>query len=609
MLFIHSDHFEYEVKKRTKFAEEIPDEKKYGRMDDALVVFIAVERRDEGSEEKVAERAEEEIEKVCAQVKSERVVLYPYAHLSSLLSKTETAVETLARLEHALREKGFEVLRSPFGWYKSFKISCKGHPLSELSREIDISKDVTRDDVVKEIESDYYILTPEGEEIELDLESIDDLEILEKDESLKKFILSEELKRIPSEEPPSIKVMQRLELVDYEDASDSGHFRFYPKGELIFNLLKNWARYIALERLKAIEIETPIIYDWGQKDIQEQGRSFHERHYVINADEKKFVLRFAGDFGLFRMMKNATVSYRQLPLRVYEFSKSFRYERHGELTGLKRLRAFHMPDIHSFAKDLEQGWEEYKEIYRHLDDLARGINIEYAIAFRVVKDFYDEYKTRIVELLKYSNRPALIEVLSERKHYWVVKHEFQGIDSVNGSCQLSTVQLDVEDAERYSLNYTDKDGEKKPYIICHASIGSIERWIYEILEDALKKEKPELPFWLSPTQIRLVPVSNEFLGDCVKIADFINARVDIDDREEKVSRKIRDAEREWINMIIVYGAKERESNTLPVRLRNGELRELTLDELNELVKRLQGEYPFEPLSLPSLLSRRIVFRG
>ncbi|MFB6216222.1 MAG: threonyl-tRNA synthetase editing domain-containing protein, partial [Candidatus Aenigmatarchaeota archaeon] len=151
-------------------------------------------------------------------------------------------------------EQEYEVHTAPFGWYKEFEIHVKGHPLAELSRQITIHEDEgdSREDVVNDIESEYYILTPEGEEKKLDLEE-PELDSVE-DENLRKFIQSEEVKGQPKDKPPSIKAMQQLELIDYEPASDSGHFRFYPKGSLIFDLIKEWADEIALDRLDCIEI-------------------------------------------------------------------------------------------------------------------------------------------------------------------------------------------------------------------------------------------------------------------------------------------------------------------------------------------------------------------
>ncbi|MGQ9582085.1 MAG: threonine--tRNA ligase [Thermoplasmatota archaeon] len=612
LLFIHADHMRYETKERaTRAAEELPEGRMGGSMDEVLVVFASIEERDGASPELSASAAASSVVEVLGRVGADKVLLYPYAHLSSSLADPETAKSVLARLESELRGRGVNVHRSPFGWYKAFQLSCKGHPLSELSKEIDAAEErVTREDVVRDLKKEFIILTPDGQELPLDMGTAEGDPNLARYPALRAFVLTEEAKVQRLEEPPSVRAMQRLELVDYEEASDSGHFKLYPKGHLVFHLLEEWARRLARERLGAVQIDTPIMYDWSLPDIQAQGRSFHERHYVIRTDERRqFVLRFAGDFGLFRMMARATLSYRHLPIKVYEFSKSFRLEQRGELTGLKRLRAFHMPDIHYFTRDIEQGWDVFLELFSAYTDYHRAIGAEYAVAFRIVREFYDKYRDRLVGLLKYAGMPALVELLSQRKHYWVVKYESQGLDAQGGAVQLNTVQLDVEDGERYGILYTDQDGTKKPCIIGHCSVGSIERWIYLMLESALRMEKPELPFWLAPTQIRLIPVGPEFVRDCETLASGLRARVDIDDREEKVGRKIRDAEREWINMIIVVGERERASGKYPVRLRSGEVRELALDGLRTEIARLQGDYPYDGLPLPMHLSRRLTFRG
>jgi threonyl-tRNA synthetase len=609
-LLIHADRFEYESKSPTKMAEELPeDHAKKQTFQEALVVFSTVEPSDEDVAV-IAENVASDVVDVCGKVEAERIVLYPYAHLSPRLAAPGLAVDVLKAIEEAIRSKGAEVHRAPFGWYKAFEIRCKGHPLSELSREYTSEKKVTRVEVVEKISSSHLILMPDGREIPVDMENVESLSVLDDGHPLKKFILSEEMGMSKGVEPPSIKAMQRLELFDYEEASDRGHFRLYPKGHLIFKLLERWAEQIAVERIGAMQIDTPILYDWSQPDIRSQGMSFHERHYTIKTEEnKEFVLRFAGDFGLFRMMKDATLSYRNLPLRIYEFSKSFRLEQRGELTGLKRLRAFHMPDVHCFDRDIDEGWKEYMHLYRNYSDLADATGVEYAVAFRIVREFYDKYKQNIVDLLKYSDRPALIEVLSEMKHYWAVKHEFNGLDSTGGAVQLSTVQLDVADAERYGIVFVDEDGKKKGCIICHSSIGSIERWVYVLLEEALKQKKPSFPFWLSPTQVRLVPVSESFLPDCESLIKELSARVDIDDTDDSVGKKIRNAEREWVNMIIVIGDKERSSGQYPVRLRSGDMKVMTKEQLADEIRGLSEGYPSARLPLPVMLSKRPVFRG
>ncbi len=471
-----------------------------------------------------------------------------------------------------------------------------------------------RQEIVESIKSRFIILDSEGKEIELST-PLADLPILEKNPGLKALVEVELIKGQEGIELPSIRAMQELEMVDYEPASDKGHFRFYPKGALIFNLLRLWAEEIALERLGAYAIETPIIYDWDEPDIRSQAESFHEHHYIVrlpDKPEKEFILRFAGDFGLFRLMRDAQLTYKHLPVRLYEFAPSFRYESSGNLSGLKRLRGFWMPDIHSFCLNLDQGLEEYRELYRSYTDLANGMGVNYAVAFRVVKDFYNEHKAELVEMIKYSDAPAFIEILSEMKHYWVLKHEINTIDCSGGVCQASTVQLDIKDASLYGITYVDSDGKPKGCTIVHSSIGSPERWIFSILEDALKKNPPVLPLWLSPTQVRIIPVSDEkHLDFCLNVARQLKqgrVRVDVDERNESLSWRIRAAEREWIPYVVVCGDKEQEGAPLSVRIRGEKQRQMNVSELADLVNQQTSEMPFR--SLPGMLvSRKPVFRG
>lgn len=613
LLLIHSNTFSYEVTDKTPVAEEIDDDMKAKKINDGLVVFLTIESSDELDIDYAIELASSNIQEVAEKVNAEKIMLYPYAHLSSDLGSKEGAIEALEGIEKNLKVKDFSVTRSPFGWYKSFEIKSKGHPLSELSREISVSEKEEEEEE-QEVESEYYYITQSGEEIEAKL-TTDWVDKNVRDEAMENYILSEEIRGQPSEEPPSIDSMRELEIADYEKASDPGNFRFYPKGNLLIDLIEDWAREIAVNRFGAMEIETPLLYDWSQPDIREQGKSFHERHYrVFPPDkDKKLVLRFAGDFGLFKMLQDSIISYKNLPLRIYELSKSFRYENRGELTGLKRTRAFTMPDVHSFTESLSEGWKEYQKLYREYDDLARETEIDYAVVFRVVKEFYEKNKDKIKEMLSYSNKPGFIEVLSKRKHYWVVKHEFQGIDSTNGNSQLSTVQLDVEDAERYGITYTNKEGKEEGCIICHSSMGSIERWIYEIIENAHKMQKPRLPTWLSPTQARVLPVSKDNLDYAEKVTEKLrneNIRVDIDDKDENLGKKIRSAEKEWIPYIIVVGDREEESGSINVRRRREDDEvEMEVRNLIENISEETENMPYRELPLPLKLSDRPKFVG
>ena len=473
---------------------------------------------------------------------------------------------------------------------------------------------MNRQEIKKSISSKFLILDKNGVETPVSLKNLSSLDF-SKNRSLEALVRAEFEKGSVKDELPSIRAMQELELVGYEPASDKGHFRFYPKGALMFDLLRLWAEEIAIDRLGAYAIETPLIYDWDEPDIRNQSESFHENHYTVHLPdkpEKKFILRFAGDFGLFRLMKDAQLTYKHLPVRLYEFAPSFRYESSGNLSGLKRLRGFWMPDIHSFCTDLKEGIAEYKEIYYRYTELVNEMNVQYAVAFRVVEEFYLQNKQEILEMISYSDSPVLIETLSKMKHYWVMKHEINTVDNLGGVCQTSTVQLDVKDASLYGITYTDSSGKEKGCTIVHSSIGSPERWIFSILEEALKKETPTLPLWLSPTQVRIIPVSEEkHLNFCLEIAEKLKKqkiRVDIDDRKESLGKRIRYSEREWIPYVVVCGDKELGSSCFPIRVRGEEQKEMLLSVLAELIKEKTKGMPFRS-SQGLLLSKKPVFRG
>jgi len=624
ILSLHCDYIKFKpVQKALKQPEEITEQqKKEKEVRECLVIFTAVEKSDSLN---LVPKLIENIKDIASQVKADRIVLYPYAHLSSQLALPEVAENILKKAESELKkDKKLEITRAPFGYYKEFELKCKGHPLAELSREItgevgEEKQKTVRESIAEKIIRKHYILTQTGKEYKIDIKDEKKLEqILKKidDKDFETYILNNEIKKISKKEPPSIKEMQQQELVGYAPEADSGHFKFYPKGNLMFELLKDWAYEIAVNRLKSLQVETPIIYDWNDPEIREQGGSFHERHYtvkVLDDRNKEWVMRFAGDFGLFKIMKAATLSYKALPIRIYEFSKSFRYEQKGELSGLNRLRGFHMPDIHSFTRNIKEGWEEYKELYKQYDNLIKGLGIRYAVVFRVVEDFYKKYKKQLIEMLKYSKTPAFIETFSGMKHYWAVKHEVQGLDSVKGSTQLSTVQLDVKDAETYGILYTDKDNKKKGCIIIHSSIGSVERLFYCILEKALMEKKPEWPYWLSPTQARITPLSEKYVKQAIKLAEKMNKegiRTDVDDRNLTLPKKISESEKEWVPYVITIGKKELKTKKLALRVRQtGKIEKISEKGLIKKLKKEQANMPWRQLPLPVLISKRPVFVG
>jgi threonyl-tRNA synthetase len=616
LLLIHVDHIEFKAKQKTKVAEQVGQEMLAGRAEEALAAFVAVEKADEGNAEEVVRRAADEIERVYSQVKAQRVVLYPYAHLSSSLAAPGFAVEALKSLEEALKARGYEVIRAPFGWYKAFELRCKGHPLSELSREIRVGEEKRESLALKaekKLRSEWYVLTPEGE-----LTPAENFDF-SGHEGLKIFYEYETKgTRAVTEEPPHIRLMKEHELVDHEPGSDPGNLRWYPKGKLIKKLLEHRVTQLVLE-YGAMEVETPVMYDFAHPKLSRYLHRFPARQYVVISDDKEYFLRFAACFGQYLMMHDMTISHRHLPLRLYELTHySFRREQSGELAGLKRLRTFTMPDMHTLVKDMEQAKEEFLRQFRLSMRWMEELGLEYEVAIRFVRSFYEENSEFARELAELIGKPILIELWDERFFYFVMKFEFSVNDAQRKAATLSTVQIDVENAERFDITYVDEHGKRRHPLLLHASIsGGIDRNLYALLEQAYLKakrgEKPMLPVWLSPTQLRIIPVSEQHLGYAEELLAFFRerrVRADLDDQAETLQKKIRNAEKEWIPYIAVVGTREQEGNYITVRVRStGEQVRMTREELAELVERENEDKPFAKLPLPERLSQRPRFRG
>lgn len=625
ILLLHSDFIEWEPKKKAiKQAEKI--EKKVSNVKDVLVVFSAVEKTDEGKEKIIIQKSAKEIANVMKEVKAKNVVVYPYVHLSTNPSSPSTALHVLKGIENHLKKAKIKVHRAPFGYYKRFQISVKGHPLSELSREITAEGGEVSNAVEKEetLRSDWYVMDTKGKLHKLRVEKGEVRGFdFSKHENLEKFALYEMAKsRKVEEQPPHVFHMKRLELVDYERGSDPGNFRFLPKGRLVKSLLEDFVTSKTID-YGAMEVETPIMYDYEHPALKDYLNRFPARQYTIETPNKKVFLRFSACFGQFLALHEASISYRNLPLRIYEMTRySFRVEQRGELAGLRRLRSFTMPDCHAFCRDVEFA---KKELLIRLDlakDILEGMGIPLKTdlegAMRVVKGFYEKNKGFMKSVAKKMGKPVLLEMWDRQFFYFLFKYDINFVDCLNKAAALTTDQIDVENSKRYGITYMDKDNKHKYPIILHLSpSGAIERVMYALLEkahmDSENGKNPTLPIWLSPTQVRFIPVSEKFLKQTEKIAEGVSkekVRVDVDDRNESVQKKIRNAEIEWIPYIVVVGEKELKSKKLAVRFREtGKVKGLSKSSLVNIVRKETEGKPLKPLPLPRLLTKRPTFIG
>ncbi len=609
ILQLHCDNIEYSpIKKEISAAEDIDPKPK--RFEEIVVAFVAVEEDDDKT---VATNAILQIKDSMKKIGCQKLLLYPYAHLSSTLASPNAALSVLKEMESLASD--LEIYRAPFGWTKSYKLQVKGHPLAENSKVI--TKESVEDSsstalkTESKIKSFWHIMTIDGKMHDIgsfNFSKHKNLEVLAKYEAAKK--------RSVDEPPPHVRLMKKMAIADYEPASDSGNMRFYPNGRLIKSLIEHYVND-KVHEYGGLEVETPIMYDSHHPSLESYFNRFPARQYNINSEGKHLILRFAACFGQFLMATDFQLSYKTMPLKLYELTRySFRREQSGELVGLRRLRAFTMPDCHAFCTDMKQAVDEFRKRFDLSRNVIHGLGLEesdYEMAIRFTEDFYNDNKSLIEETVKKIGKPVLVEMWKEKFFYFVLKWEFNFIDNLGKASALSTDQIDVENGQRYNITFVDEQNKPQFPIILHNSpSGAIERVIYALLEKAAKDSKegrkPHFPLWLAPTQVRIIPLKPEFFEYCEKLADSIgnkNIRVDIDDRNESIGKRIRDAETEWIRYSLVIGEKEINSKNLNVRDReSGAVKEISMDDfVSEIQKQVEGK-PSSPLNSARHVSER-----
>jgi threonyl-tRNA synthetase len=616
LLLIHASDFHYHVTERTTVAEEIDPSRKSHDFSECLVAYTAVEEEDEEDPRGVADQAIEALREVAGQLETTTVVLYPYAHLSASLASPQDAVAILKAIEADLGP-GLTVWRAPFGWYKSFRIDCKGHPLSELSREIGPREEGEEiAEAAPVADEDFQMLAPDGSEIQPDKATDDvgghDLVVLAKREALR-----EEGEQI--EEPEYLRLCRKFG-VSWESMADAGHQRYGPKSALMFDLISDYAMQVVMDLgLPVFLIKGSNMFDLSHPAIARHADLYGDRLYTIRhrTERKEYVLRYAACFQQFSMVKDWTIGHSQLPFGTLEIADSYRLEQSGETSLNFRLRRFFMPDLHVFCRDLEEArhWFEvlHQRVYQEIRKLGRDYEILMNFSSR---DEYDNNKEWARDLCAQVGKGALLHFYPPGKDfYWTINNEYILIDTLEKVREIATVQIDVGNAERFGITYIDTKGKPRHPVMLHSAvIGGIERFLYAIFDTALyqqsKGDVGTIPLWLNPEHVRIIPVAQRHLERAWELQRTISShhiRVGIDDRDETVGKKIRQAKIDWVGYAIVIGDKEMSGDSLTVydRESDANLPYSTGLLVDHIVTQLDN-MPYRPLYMPVLLSQRPV---
>ncbi|MCI9326610.1 MAG: threonine--tRNA ligase [Lachnospiraceae bacterium] len=348
---------------------------------------------------------------------------------------------------------------------------------------------------------------------------------------------------------------------------------FLPKGMVLKNLLIDYWRKIH-EREGYMEISTPVMLSRELWETSGHWEHYRENMYTSVIDGEDFAIKPMNCPGGMLVYKMEPRSYRELPMRLGELGLVHRHEKSGQLHGLMRVRCFTQDDAHIFMTE-EQIMGEIQNVARLIDEFYTKFGFDYYVELStkpensIGSDEEWELATSALEnAIKGMGIPYTIN--EGDGAFYGPKLDFHLKDSIGRTWQCGTIQLDFQLPRRFEAEYIGGDGEKhRPIMIHRVVFGSIERFIGILIEHYAGK----FPVWLSPVQVKILPVSDKYLAYGEKVMAELksrNVRVEMDGRNEKLGYKIREARLEKVPYMLIVGEKEQENSTVTVRRRDGE---------------------------------------
>ncbi len=368
---------------------------------------------------------------------------------------------------------------------------------------------------------------------------------------------------------------------------------FLPKGMVLKNTLLDYWRGCH-KRYGYVEIATPIILNqhlWHQSGHWDH---YKDNMYTTVIDDEDYAVKPMNCPGGMLVYKNEPHSYRELPLRVAELGLVHRHEMSGALHGLFRVRCFTQDDAHIFMTP-DQMKDEIKNVVKLFDEIYSTFGLTYQIELSTMPEDHmgDEAVWQFAE-------ETLQTAITEMGKDFIInagdgafygpKLDFHLSDSLGRTWQCGTIQLDMQMPERFELEYVGEDGEKhRPIMIHRALLGSIERFIGVITEHFAGA----FPVWLSPVQVKVLPITDraaEYADSVAAKLDAAGFRAEVDHRNEKIGKKIREAQLEKVPYMLVVGDKEAESGQVAVRSRSkGDLGAMDYDVFAAQLKKAVEE--------------------
>ncbi|HYR03950.1 MAG TPA: threonine--tRNA ligase [Nitrososphaerales archaeon] len=558
----HLDFIEYEpISKEISAAEDIPDKKKQ-RYEEIVALFVSVEP---GDDDEVAKRAVEGTKSFLEKLKVNRIIIYPYAHLSQSLARPKDALEVLKKMEGFAKGAGLETYRAPFGWNKAFQIKVKGHPLAEQSRVYSS---------VERAAAEQQSVAPPSPEKKPRHELTE--------EQLFARIKKSDFAGLPETDHRIIG--ERLDLFSFQEPSP-GMVYWHDKGLKLRNLLIELMRR-ELAKGGYVEISTPGLVSSALWKVSGHWEYYKENMFLTRMGDEEFGLKPMNCPPTMLFYRTRRWSFRELPLRVSCFDPLYRNELSGVATGLFRVKSFSQDDAHLFVTE-DQIEGEVKGLIDLMDRIFKIFGLEYKLNLSTMpddhigtKELWDKATETLVRVME--AKGLAFNVKEKDGTFYGPKIDVTIKDSMGREWQNSTIQLDYQLPQRFKLTYAGSDGKDHVPVVIHRAIyGSLERFIGVMIEHFQGK----FPVWLSPVQVRVLPVSDENKAYAEKVADRLEKgglRVERDFDSGTIGGKIRNAQLQKVPFAIVVGSKESEAQTISVRSRDGKVRQDVL--LEDFVK-------------------------
>jgi len=382
---------------------------------------------------------------------------------------------------------------------------------------------------------------------------------------------------------------RELDLFSFKEEAP-GFVFWHPKGYQLYRTLVDFSRELQEPRGYQ-EVSTPWIYRTTLWETSGHWAHYKDNMFLIDAGGEKMGVKPMNCPGHCLLYAQKVHSYRDLPVKFSEYGPLSRYEASGTLHGALRVRGMHQDDAHIFLRE-DQIEEQIAEVLELVDEIYSAFGMTYSIKLSTRPDEYmgsletwERAEAALVRALEAAGREYTIN--PKDGAFYGPKLDFDVTDALGRKWQCATVQLDFQFPERFDLYYVDRDGShKRPVMIHRAIMGTLERFIGILVEHFAGA----FPVWLAPVQVRVLPIGSDHVAYATQVKQRLTAagiRAELDDRNEKIGYKIREAQVQKIPYMLVIGGKEVGAGTVAVRHRRlGDQGSMALDAF---VERIKGE--------------------